>query len=177
MLGPPSRRVEWCDVIEKWGLQLLNKAGFLNLDLGLPDMSIDPQGRYLSKRPEYWKDEALHPVFRRDMWMNGLSDQEWAAIRPALLLASALLDDPNTLCLFHAIASPTRHLYIIDPSVGRCTRIHVRDSLSEAEQAWTFERLCNMRIYTHFYWEDDDTLDHHNAYAYTVPDPTPVAHL
>lgn len=168
MLGPPSRGVEWSDVIAKWGLQALNKAGFLNLDLGLPDMSADPKGRYFSNRPEVWKDEALHPVFRRDMWKHGLSDQEWSAIRPAFLLASALLDDPNTMCLFHAIETPARHLYIMDPLLKKCIRLHPRDSLTEAEQATVFQRICEMRLYTYFYWETDDNLDAYHAYAYTV---------
>jgi len=168
MLGPPSRGVEWSDVIAKWGLQVLNKAGFLNLDLDLPEMTADPQGRYFPNRPQFWKDEALHPVFRRDMWRYGLSDQEWSAIRPAFLLASALLDDPTTMCLFNAIKDTARHFWIEDPLLGKCTRIHLRDSLTEAEQAAVFQDICNMRMFTYFYWEDDDELDKYNAYAYTV---------
>lgn len=39
-LGRPSENVPWIDIVSKWGLQLLDKAGFLNLDLGPPRVVV-----------------------------------------------------------------------------------------------------------------------------------------
>jgi hypothetical protein len=176
-LGPPSKDVEWDDVIAKWGLQLLGKAGFLNLDLELPDAGSDPQGRYFPKRPEAWRDEALHPVFRRDMWRAGLSDDEWYSIKPAFLLASALLDDPTTMCLFHAVATPSCYTLVPDPSLRMCIRLQVPDSLTEAEQASIFQKICDMRQWTYFYWESHEVLKQCNALALTYPTHAITARL
>lgn len=168
-LGSPSDGVRWDDVIAKWGLPVLNKAGFLNLDLGPPAALLGPQGRYFHQRPELWKDEALHPVFRRDMWKAGLSDQQWSAIRPAFLLASALLDDPATMCFFHAVATRSCHVLVQDPLLKQCTKLQVPDTLTEAEQASIFQKICNMRQWTYFYWEKPAELGKYGAYAYTIP--------
>lgn len=165
-LGRPSE-VQWSRVISKWGLQVLDAAGFLNLNLGLPNASADPQGRYFSKRPEALKDEALHPVFRRDMWKGILYEHEWSAIRPAFLLASALLDDPTTMCLFYAVATPTCYEWIRDPTMQFCTRLRVPNCLTEAQQASVFQKICDMRQHTYFYWESPSRLVGYGAAALT----------
>lgn len=166
-LGLPSDGVVWNSLISKWGLQILDQAGFLNLNLGLPDASTDPQGRYFPKRPEVWKDEALHPVFRRDMWKGGLLDDEWSSMKPAFLLASALLDDPTTMCLFYAVATPSCHEYLSDPTLPLCRRLQVPDSLTEAQQASVFQKICDMRQLTYFFWESPANLDRLCAAAAT----------
>jgi hypothetical protein len=176
-LGSPNEGMVWSDIITKWGLQILDKAGFINLDLGLPDSLLGPQGRYFPKRPEAWKDETIHPVFRRDMWKQGLSDAEWSSLKPAVLLASAFLDDPTTMCLFHALVTPSCHVHIMDPILGDCTKLQVPDSLTEAEQASIFRKICAMRQWTYFYWENGKELEMFGAFAYTVPTDVPAASL
>ncbi|KEQ68065.1 hypothetical protein M436DRAFT_59237, partial [Aureobasidium namibiae CBS 147.97] len=166
-LGPPSNGVVWNDVIAKWGLQVLDAAGFLDLDFGLPHSSQEPRGRYFLKRPEVWKDETLHPVFRRDMWRDGLLDREWSSMKPAFLLASALLDDPSTMCLFYAVATPSCHVYLSDPTLPFCRRLQVPDFLTEAQQASTFQKICDMRQRTYFYWESPANLARLGAGAAT----------
>jgi hypothetical protein len=173
-LGNPSD--ESCvDVIAKWGLQVLDKAGFINLQLGVSDSMLDLKGRYFSKRPEMWKGNVPHPVLRQDMW-NGISDTEYWILYPVMLLASALLDDPTTMCLFHALATPSCNVYFHDPLIGLCRRLQVPESLTEAEQAATFQKMCDMRQYTHFYWEDPDILHKLGAIAWTVPIPASASH-
>ena len=176
-LGSPGDTVYWDDIIAKWGLPVLNKAGFLNLNLGPPAAPLAPRGRYFLKRPEPWKDEAMHPVFRREMWKAGLSDQQWSGIKPAFLLASALLDDPTTMCIFHAVATRSCHFHVQDPTLKGCTKLQVPDSLTEAEQASIFQKICNMRRWFHFYWENSEELDKYHAYAYTVPTGVTAAGL
>lgn len=177
-LGPPSE-LPWSDVITKWGLQVLNKAGFLNLDLGFPESMMGIQGRYLPKRPTAWKDEAVHPVFRQDMFFTtnktAISDVEYSLLKPAIFLASAMLDDPTTMCIFHALATPSCQVFVEDKVLQGCKRLQVPDSLTEAEQASVFQKLCDMRKWTHFYWEDLETLDKAGALAWTCPIPNTTA--
>lgn len=165
-LGAPSHVHTWMDVISKWGLQVLDKAEFLKLDLGLPDSMLSIQGRYFPKRPAGWRDDAIHPALRKDMWRD-ITDNEYLMLKPAVLLASALLDDPGTMCLFHALATPSRHVTFEDPTLGECKRIHVPDSLTGAEQASTFRKMCDMQQWTYFYREDVSKLDREHALAFT----------
>jgi hypothetical protein len=177
-LGNPSE-TPCMDVLAKWGLQVLDKAGFLNLDLGIPDAILGPRGRYLPKRPAVWKDEVVHPVFRQDMWkMAGntkITDAEYNSLLPAVLLASAMLEDPTTMCLFHALATYSCHVDFKEQTMGHCTKLQVPDSLTEAEQASIHEKICDMRSWTHFYWEDLKELDKVDALAYTVSLPGTTA--
>jgi len=165
-LGRPSESVPWIDLVAKWGLQVLDKAGFLNLDLGPPKSLLAPQSRYLSKRPEEWRRDAVHPVFRQDMWRE-VDDVEYLNLKPAILLASALLDDPTTMCVFYALATPSCWEDFIDPNVGLCRRLRVPDSPTQEQQAWTFQKICDMRQWTCFYWEDPDVLYKEGALAWT----------
>jgi hypothetical protein len=165
-LGAPSPLHTWTYVISKWGLQVLDKAGFLNLDLDLPDSMLSIQGRYFPKRPAGWRDDTIHPALRKDMWRD-IADNEYLMLKPAVLLASALLDDPGTMCLFHALATPSCHVTFQDPTLGECKRIHVPDSLTGAEQVSTFRKMCDMRQWTYIYWEDVSILDREDALAFT----------
>lgn len=70
-LGAPSTSVNWDDVIRKWGLQVLDKAGFINLDPKLHISYMNPIGRFASKRSASRKfDDLVHPIFRQDMWRH-----------------------------------------------------------------------------------------------------------
>jgi hypothetical protein len=172
-LGCPSERLQWNDLVTKWGLQVLDKAGFLNLDMGVPDGLLAPWGRYLDKRPWGWQGEPIHPVFRKDMWKNTDNTEipsfEYYTLEPALSLATAMLEDPTTMCLFHALATPSCHVQVQDTVVGMCTKLQVPDSLTEAEQASIYQKICDMRQWTHFYWTDLKELEKQKALAFTVP--------
>lgn len=173
-LGRPSENVPWTDLVSKWGLQLLDKAGFLNLDLGPPESLLAPQSRYLPKRPQEWRGDAVHPVFRQDMWSE-VDGVEYLNLKPAILLASALLDDPTTMCVFYALATPSCCEDFIEPNLGLCRRLKVPDSLTEEQQAFTFQKICDMRQWTCFYWEDHDVLDRERALAWTQATPGTTA--
>ena len=172
-LGNPSN-VPWPDVVAKWGLQVLDKAGFINLNLGRPDSMYNTQGRFFPKRPAAWKGDTVHPVFRQDMWKD-ITDDEYLLMQPALLLASAVLDDPTTMCLLHALVTPSCHSTFQDNAIREGVRIQVPDSLTEAEQQSVFQKLFDMRKWTSFGWEDLHKLDQRKSLAYTVPFPAQPA--
>lgn len=88
------------------------------------------------------------------MWPN-ITDSEWDALRPACLLTSAFLDDPTTLCLFHALSESSFHVTFQDPNFKTCKRLQVPIALTEAEQQSTFQKICAMRQWTSFQLEDD----------------------
>ncbi|KAG9644994.1 hypothetical protein KCV04_g4006, partial [Aureobasidium melanogenum] len=158
MLGPANPLVHWDPISMKWGLQVLEKAGFINLEADVRNnTSADPKGRFFDKRPSNWRDDLIHPVFRKDMWRN-IIDSEWDALRPASLLATAFLDDPTTLCLFHALSKSSDHITFQDPNFGTCKRLQVPATLTEAEQLSTFQKICDMRQWTSFQWEDNATM-------------------
>ncbi|KAG9657849.1 hypothetical protein KCU64_g4920, partial [Aureobasidium melanogenum] len=158
MLGPANPLVHWDSISMKWGLQVLEKAGFINLQADVRNnTSADPKGRFFDKRPSNWRDDLIHPVFRKDMWRN-IIDSEWDALRPASLLATAFLDDPTTLCLFHALSKSSDHITFQDPNFGTCKRLQVPATLTEAEQLSTFQKICDMRQWTSFQWEDNATM-------------------
>ncbi|KAI4849115.1 hypothetical protein E4T44_03545 [Aureobasidium sp. EXF-8845] len=175
-LGSPSEeRLNWNNLVTKWGLQVLDKAGFLNLDMGLPDGLLAPRGRYFDKRSWGWQSDPIHPVFRKEMWKN-IDDTEipwfeYYNLEPALTLATAMLEDPTTMCLFHAMVTPSCHVYFKDTVVGWCTKLQVPDSLTEAEQESIHEKICDMRQYTHFYWTTTEELEKYGALAFTTPLP------
>ncbi|KAH0372376.1 hypothetical protein KCU65_g1203, partial [Aureobasidium melanogenum] len=155
MLGPANPLVRWDPISTKWGLQVLEKAGFMNIEADVRnDASADPKGQLFDKRPSDGQDDLIHPVFRKDMWQN-ITDSEWDALRPASLLASAFLDDPATLCLFHALLNPSHHVTFQDPNFGTCKRLQVPATLTEAEQLSTWQKIRDMRKWTHFELEDN----------------------
>ncbi|KAH0034518.1 hypothetical protein KCU78_g2247, partial [Aureobasidium melanogenum] len=158
-LGPPSTSVRWNSVVEKWGLQVLDKAGFINLNSNPGSSYMHPIGRFASKRnPSGMDDERVHPVFRREVWQN-LSEGDYQTIMPALLLASAFLDEPTTLCLFHAISVPADQMTTIeDPNLKNCKRLQVPETLTEPEQWAVFHKISAMRQWTSFYWESSHKL-------------------
>ncbi|KAI5248861.1 hypothetical protein E4T43_01129 [Aureobasidium subglaciale] len=106
-LGNPSNGGDSSDIATKWGLGLLDKAGCINLNTNLDkQLYQDPVGKVTKERNSHNEyNSQIHSVFRKTSWQN-FSDAQFAAIRPALLLASALLDEPAILYFFYAISTP-----------------------------------------------------------------------
>ncbi|KEQ91520.1 hypothetical protein AUEXF2481DRAFT_43912 [Aureobasidium subglaciale EXF-2481] len=167
-LGQPSFRAGWQELHQKWWLRVLEKAGFLNAKTGGQDPRMNPLGNYAKVRnPSNDLHERVHPVFRRDMWDT--TDEIHQAIKPALLLASASLDDVTTLSLFYALSTPSCVTSFNDPELGQCKRVNMPDTLTAVQQHETFTKLCQMRKWTHFYWEDPQMLINVGALAYCYP--------
>ncbi|KAH0372369.1 hypothetical protein KCU65_g1204, partial [Aureobasidium melanogenum] len=146
-LGPPSTSVRW------------NSSSFMH-----------PTGGFASKRnPTGMNDERIHPVFRREVWQN-LTEPDYQTIMPALLLASAFLDEPSTLCLFHAISVPADQMTTIeDPNLKNCKRLQVPETLTEPEQWAVFHKISAMRQWTSFFWESSDKLKARGAFGFCRP--------
>jgi hypothetical protein len=144
-LGPPTQDKEWHYLIEKWGLPLLEKAGFLNYYPPEHDRDMDPIGRLAEARnPSKEFNERIHPVLRQDMW-RGLDDDDYQILKPALLLASTFLDDPATLTFLYAITDIDSMTEFNDSAHGKCKVAHVPAVLTDAQETAVYDKVLAMR--------------------------------
>ena len=166
-LGSSSESRHWHDLVHKWGLQLLDRAGFINVPIQEPEED-DPVGRHARNLRDITKDlnEQIHPVFRKEMWRN-MDDAQYATIRTPLLLATAFLDDPITLQVFYAISSPDRWDTLVDSKLGPYRRLKLSGTLTDSELKATYDKMADMRKYTSFYWEDEGVMMKNSAAAFT----------
>ncbi|KAH0158244.1 hypothetical protein KCU67_g7588, partial [Aureobasidium melanogenum] len=147
-LGPFTEVPQSSDVIKTWGLQLLEAAGFINCEQDDGDAYMDPEGRWAKTRnPHNLEAERIHPVFRKDMFQN-ITDDGYELMLPAILLASAWLDDPTTLNFFYGVWADEQHTSFWNVNLGHCTIVHVPQTLSEYSQRETHEKIVAMRNWT-----------------------------
>ncbi|KEQ81328.1 hypothetical protein M438DRAFT_279907 [Aureobasidium pullulans EXF-150] len=129
MMGPPSMAPDWHPLLEKWGLQVLKKAGFINYSL------------------------HIHPVFRKAMWKD-LEDEDYKVIEPALLIASAYLDDEITLTYFHAMAAgPEEMGTFSDDVLGECNIATIPETLAREKQIEAYAKIRKMCDFTTWKFE------------------------
>lgn len=144
-LGPPTNDADWHGIIAKWGLLVLEKAGFLNYYPADDDDYAEPIGRLARARnPDGDDDKRIHPVFRRGMWSD-INDEEYQLLEPVLLLASALLDDPGTLAFFYAISDSNLMTEFEDEVHGKCKVTTVPASLSSVQETEVYQKIIAMR--------------------------------
>lgn len=149
ILGPPSG-LSWESVPEKFGLQVLEDAGFINFQEGQGGQraAFDlPEGRL--ERSQSWYGGLL-PIFERKMWRN-TSKADYELMLPILRLATSILTDPETLCFLHAVAAQGAGMRIVqDPTVGECKVMIIPPVLTAAESAAVFTKIYEMRDYVSF---------------------------
>lgn len=168
-LGPPSQVPDYPHIIEKYGIQVLDAAGFLNHKAAITSGDITGRLAFADWRnPSRDADQWIHPVFRRETWV-GITDRQYSLLKPVLLLASAVLDDPVTLNYFHALSMPAASMDIVSHvSAGLtadCKIMDIPDTLSPDQQRAVFQKLCAMRPFTYWVFEDYDEP----AMAFTRP--------
>ncbi|KAK5999411.1 hypothetical protein QM012_005536 [Aureobasidium pullulans] len=167
-LGPPTQTGYWNGLIEKWGFPVLEKAGFLNYYPRDGDDYIDPIGRLASKRnPSGDLDQRIHPVLRQDMWRD-LDDDQYQTLEQVLLLASALLDDPATLAIFHAIVDVNSMTEFNDIDNGKCKVAHIPATLSDEQEAEVYRKILAMRDWMDWSFAPQKDMIRDNALAITV---------
>jgi len=164
-LGPPSAIPDYPVLIEKYGLQVLEAAGFLNHESNFISKRIN--GRLAS---ESWRidqgdtdiETKIHPVLRREMW-NRVTDSQYLLIQPALLLATAILDDPVTLCYFHALAEPVTSMdtvsHVSAGLTADCKIMRIPNSLTEDQQRDIYMKLHSMTEYLQDWGFDNEGMD------------------
>ncbi|KAG9603122.1 hypothetical protein KCU77_g1250, partial [Aureobasidium melanogenum] len=122
-LGPPSNAPDYPHHLEKYGMQVLEAAGFLN-----------------------HKDEGVS----------------------ALLLASAILDDPVTLSFFYAMAMPTESMDTVSHATAGltadCKIMKIPHVLPEGEEWAAYLKVDLMTLYIRD-WGFEDGL---SSFAYTA---------
>ncbi|THY03014.1 hypothetical protein D6D01_10251 [Aureobasidium pullulans] len=154
MMRPPSVVPDWHPLIEKWGLQVLKEAGFINYVSKDPDDHAQPKGQAAEDRnPGDNKSLRIHPVFRKAMWKD-LKDEDYKVIEPALLIASAYLDDEITLNYFHAVAAgPEEMGTFTDDILGVCKIATVPDKLPQEKQIEAYAKIRKMCDWTTWKFE------------------------
>lgn len=175
-LGPPVASVECSAVIEQWGLQVLEAAGFINCKQAL-NVDMNPMGgpNYVNRNPKLEEDKRIHPVLWQDMFTElskgekpwpVISDDDYKAITPSVLLAGALLDQESTLNFFYAVSTPSCHTKVADPHDETKTQVHIKipDKLTEEQQGDTYWKIVYMRKWTR--WRVDNMLDKMRAHIY-----------
>ncbi|KAH0003978.1 hypothetical protein KCU78_g13620, partial [Aureobasidium melanogenum] len=166
-LGPPTEFPQSSAVIQTWGLQLLDAAGFINYEQDDGDAYMDPEGRWARTRnPHNLEAERIHPIFRKDMFRN-LTDAGYGLILPAILLASAWLDDSTTLNFFYGVWAPEQRTSFWDVDLGHCAIVHVPQTLSEYSQRETHEKIVAMRNWTSWRFVNASGLADRGALALT----------
>jgi hypothetical protein len=144
-MGPPTQDREWHALIEKWGSPVLEKAGFLDYYPPAQDRDMIPSGRLADARnPLKDNNKRIHPVLRREMWKD-IDDDEYTLLKPALLLASAILDDPATLTFLYAITDTTSMTDFDDTLYGKCKVAYIPTALTDADQAAVYSKVLAMR--------------------------------
>lgn len=166
-VGPPSRAPDWHPLLEKWGLQVFSAAGFLNSTAyGGFGQGQMPEGRL----PAATGFGPIHPLLREDMW-QGLRTGEYSLMEPAIRLASAILDDPETLRFFAGLMVPSDQMpYVNLPHIGRCPCFEPSPTLDLKAQVDTYKKLLDVRSHMVWMLEDMETLiTNHFALGLTRP--------
>ena len=172
-LGHPSDYPGVNPLIRKWGLQVMDAAGFITHEHEAGDSYADPIGRMARTRnPHDSEEEQLHPVLRRDLFAS-VTDDDYELLRPALILASAILDDPTTLHFFHAVADSYHRSWIYDQRMGMCNIVTIPATLSQAELTAANKKIMDMRLCTHFAVGDHHYFDENIGYGLTETYPPP----
>lgn len=171
-MGPPSEAPDYNPIHEKYGLKILNAAGYINSIYPTESMTFGPMGRLYGssfRNPTWDPAEKIHPVLRSHMW-QGVSDEQYASLYPALNLASAILDDPTTLNYFYALSRPASSMTtVVDPDTNlTCKIMDIPDALTETQQRETYQLIWDMQIYTYFTFKDMATSDY-DVYGVTKP--------
>jgi hypothetical protein len=166
-LGPPSGIPDYPHLLGKYGIQVLEAAGFLNHKFAHISNKIDGRltfklWRKYSRNPK----ERIHPVFERRQWVD-ITDHQYSLMQPALLLASAVVDDPVTLSYFYALAMPSASMDTLSHAsaglTADCKTMKIPDALNDDQQRETFRKLRLMTVYLQDWkFEDIDT----GSYAY-----------
>jgi len=151
-MGPPSQQPDYHPILEKFGLKILNAAGFINNLQPLEEMGIGPFGQlhcFDWRNPKADPNQRIHPVFRFDMW-HGIAQEDYDLLYHSLLLASAVLDDPIVLCYFHAMRQSVASMdTVVDPDTFlTCRIVDIPTYLTPDQQAETYQAMCDMRRWT-----------------------------
>jgi hypothetical protein len=133
---------------------MLEAAGFINHEFEAGNVFSDPIGRMAKTRNPFDEPEKqIHPVLRREMFAS-MTDEDYELMQPALLLASAILDDPTTLHFFYAVSHLAQHSWVTHPKLGKCRVVTFPATLTKAQQTATIKKIMDMRSWTS--WEIND---------------------
>lgn len=167
----------------------LNRHGFINIDTRRveSDFYMDSTTKHTAKwqstqslphtRSKLLDAGSIHPVLRKSNWQN-ITNAEWAAIRPAVLLASRWLDEPESLSFYQGVIDYHRHRTI------RARKARASAGLGPNEHLYKFRKRPRVTAAAHLRtWRKLWTLKRSitwqaggiaspDIYACTLPDPS-----
>ena len=166
-MGAPSEDPGNNPLIAKWGLQILEAAGFINHESEPGDTFPDAIGRRARIRnPQDLEEEQIHPVLRKDMF-DQISEDDYELMKPAIILASAILDDPITLHFFCAVSLRAQYTEIDNPNLGKCNIVTIPPTLTQARLTAANKKVMDMRTRTSWEVRDHQYFDQNIGLALT----------
>lgn len=166
-VSPPSHAADWHPLLEKWGIQVMEAAGLINSTAcrGIGEGQM-PSGRLTAALG----NGPIHPLLREDMW-HGLRAGEYALMEPAIRLASAILDDPETLCFFAGLMVPSDQMpCVYIQHIGRCPMYGPSQPLDAAALADVYGKITDLRTYMRWTLQEMNVmLGDRSAFGLTKP--------
>ncbi|KAH0275059.1 hypothetical protein KCU91_g4848, partial [Aureobasidium melanogenum] len=178
-LGPPSSVPDYPHHLEKYGMQVLEAAGFLNHKDEGTSGKINGRWAFEAWRnPDHSPDlqKRIHVVWRWQEWVN-ITPHQYSLMTPALLLASAILDDPVTLNYFYALAMPADSMDTVSHAskglMADCKIMKIPDVLPAGEEWAAYLNVYLASMYIRSWGFEDDfllaqTLLHEFAHAFSL---------
>lgn len=170
--GPPNLTARWDHLVQKWGLHLLEYAGFINA----PHQSMD-SGSIKGRFHTLHLDNIVHPILRRDMW-DGLDDgsvggiDEYNTMEHSMRLASAILDEPETLRFFGAFLNQQGYFKTqYSEKVGNYDTFDCLPPLVDEDARIVYDSVVKMRDYLRWTIVDSQVMLDQKALAMTGPWP------
>lgn len=152
-VGPPTAMPDYPVLLEKYGLPVLEAAGFINNPIPTEHGYMDGRLAFARWRNPHQHDDPqilIHPVLRRKEWV-GITDHQYSLMIPALVLATTILDDPVTLNYFHALAMPADSMdnisHVSAGLTADCKIMKIPDVLDYNQQWDTFKKLSLMSVW------------------------------
>ncbi|TIA49454.1 hypothetical protein D6C79_03582 [Aureobasidium pullulans] len=171
-MGPPTSTVNCNDLIDVYGLQVLNAAGFISYHQTDADTFMYPQARWTEAAIDDLDEPFIHPAFDKDEAFREISEEDYKLLKLPLVLASALLEDETTMTFFYALSNPSCWDQFEDPVHGICTIVRPPDTLSVDEQVATYHKICAMNKYTS--WGIGETAASDTVYGRCVEEVNPM---
>lgn len=163
LLGPPSKAPNWNPLLNKFGAQVLDDAGFINYYGELKNLML-PFGKLAATHA----DNPIHPVFRMDRWL-GVHPDEYRLLQPVIRLAGAVLDDPGTLRFLWALYKKDTMTRKHAEGFGEYDVFSIPDHLTPQQEKEIQQVVFQMRDHVEFCFSSVDSLMSRGVLALTTP--------
>jgi hypothetical protein len=102
-----------------------------------------------------------------------ITDEDYELLKPALILASAILDDPITLHFFYALSHEKQWSWVNNQRLGMCRTVTIPPTLTQAEQTAANKKVMDMVSWTSWEVRDHKHFSEDTGLACTEVDVPP----